>query len=327
MQRREFIAGLVAAAAWRQAAWAQQARTPAIGFLGPDSPAMLGGRLRAFHQGLGEAGYVEGRNVAIEYRWAENDNDRIPDLVADLVRHGVDVIATPGSTAGAIAAKALTRTVPIVFATGADPVRNGLVASLSRPGGNLTGVTLLGVEIGQKQLQLLHEVLPSATTMALLVNPTNASIAGTTTKELQAAARTLGLELYVVNAGAERDFDAVFASLARLRPGGLIIAPDIFFGSRLSQLGALTLQHGVPAIHQFRAFAVAGGLMSYGTDVADAFRLAGVYTGRILKGEKPTDLPVQQSTKIELLINVKTAKALGLVIPETLLATADAVIQ
>jgi putative ABC transport system substrate-binding protein len=283
--------------------------------------------LRAFHQGLGEAGYVEGRNVTIEYRWAESQNNRIPDLVAELVRRQVDVIATTASTPATIAAKALTTTIPIVFATGTDPVGLGLVASLNRPGGNLTGVTLSGVEISQKQLQLLHEVLPSTNTMALLVNPANASIAETTTKELHTAARILGLELHVLNASAERDFEAVFASLARLPPIGLIIAPDIFFGSRLSQLGALTLQHHVPAIHQFRAFPVAGGLMSYGTDVADAFRLAGAYTGRILKGEKPSNLPVQQATKVELVINMKTAKSLGLTFPLTLLGRADKVIE
>jgi putative tryptophan/tyrosine transport system substrate-binding protein len=326
MRRRDFVGCLAGAVAWPVAARAQQ-RMPVIGFLGPDSPALLGERLRAFHQGLGEAGYVDGGNVTIEYRWAENQNDHIPNLVADLLRRRVDVIAAPGSTPATIAAKALTTTVPIVFATGTDPVSSGLVASLNRPGGNLTGVTLLGVEISQKQLELLHEVLPSTTTIALLVNPTNPGIAETTTKELHAAARTLGLELHVLSATSERDFDAVFASLARLPTSGLIIAPDIFFGSRLSQLGALTLQHLVPAIHQFRAFAVAGGLLSYGTNVADAFRRAGVYTGRILKGEKPADLPVERSTKVELVINMKTAKALGLTFPVTLLGRADEVIE
>jgi putative ABC transport system substrate-binding protein len=228
MRRREFIAALGGVAAWPAVAWAQQARTPVIGFLGPDSPAQLGRRLRAFHEGLGEAGYVEGRNVTIEYRWAESQNNRFQDLVADLIRHQVNVIAAPGSTPATIAAKALTRTIPIVFATGTDPVRSGLVASLNRPGGNLTGVTALGVDISQKQIQLLHDVLPSTTTMALLVNPTSASITETTTKELHAAARILALDLHVLNVSAERDFDAVFASLARLPPSGLIIAPDIF---------------------------------------------------------------------------------------------------
>jgi putative ABC transport system substrate-binding protein len=221
----------------------------------------------------------------------------------------------------------LTTTIPIVFATGVDPVKERLVASLNRPGGNVTGVTLLGVELGPKQLQLLHEAIPAAATLALLVNPTNPAIAEPMANELRAAARTLGLELQVLQATTERQFDAVFATLTQLRAGGLVIAPDIFFGSRLEALGALTFRHAVPAIHQFRAFAAAGGLMSYGTDVVDAFRLAGTYTGRILKGEKPADLPVQQAVKIELVINVKTAKALGITFPLTLLGRADEVIE
>ena len=328
IQRREFITLLGgAAAAWPVTARAQQAAMPVIGFLGTDSPDLLGARLRAFHRGLSETGFVEGRNFAIEYRWAEGRNDRMPALAAELVRRQVAVIAAPGSTGGALAAKALTTTIPIVIATGVDPVKEGLIASLNRPGGNVTGVTLLGVELGPKQLQLLHEVIPTATSMAVLVNPTNPAIAEPTANELRAAARTLGLELHVLQASSESEIDPAFATLAQLRAGGLAIAPDVFFGSRLQQLGALTLRHAMPAIHQFRAFAAAGGLMSYGTDVTDAFRLAGTYTGRILKGEKASDLPVQQVTKIELVINMKTAKALGLTFPITLLGRADQVIE
>jgi putative ABC transport system substrate-binding protein len=248
-------------------------------------------------------------------------------LVSDLVRRQVTVIAAPGSTRGALLAKALTGTIPIVFATGADPVKEGLVASLNRPGGNVTGITLLGVELGPKQLELLREMNPTVITIALLVNPTNPAIHEPMTSGVRAAASTLGLEVHVLHAGTESDLDTAFAALAKLRPVGLMIAPDIFFGSRLQQLGALTLSHALPAIHQFRAFAAAGGLMSYGTDVADSFRLSGIYTGRILKGEKPMDLPVQQATKVELIVNLKTAKALGLEVPPTLLARADEVIE
>ena len=327
LKRRDFITLVGGAAAWPVSAGAQQPAMPVIGFLGADSPALLGSRLSAFHQGLGEVGYTEGRNVAIEYRWTEGQNDRIPALAADLVRRQVAVVAAPGSTLGARAAKALTSTIPIVFATGVDPVKDGLIASLNRPGGNVTGVTLLGVQIGPKQLQLLHQVIPTATSMGLLVNPSNPTIAEPMSNEVRAAARTLGLELHVLQAGIEGEFELAFATLHKLRFGGLVIAADIFFGSRLQRLAALALNYAAPAIHQSRAFAAAGGLMSYGTDVADAFRLAGVYTARILKGEKPADLPVQQVTKVELIINLKTAKVLGLEVPPTLLARADEVIE
>jgi putative tryptophan/tyrosine transport system substrate-binding protein len=334
MRRREFIAGLGGAAAWPLVARAQQTTMPVIGFLSTASPDQFADRARPFHpglrgfrQGLAETGYVEGRNLTIEYRWAEGHNDRLPALAAELVRRQVAVIAAPGSTLGALAAKALTTTIPIVFATGVDPVKEGLVASLPRPGGNVTGVTTLGVEVGSKQLQVLHELVPAATALAVLVNPANPPIAEPTTNTMRAAARTLGIELHVLNASTERDLDVVFATLAQLRLGGIVIGPDLFFGSRPQQLAALAFRHAVPAIFYTPEFAAAGGLMSYGGSLTDLYRLAGVYTGRILKGEKPADLPVQQATKVEMAINLKTAKALGLTIPETLLVRADEVIE
>jgi putative ABC transport system substrate-binding protein len=328
MRRREFITLLVgAAAAWPLAARAQQPAIPVIGLLASESPDPTADRVRAFRQGLGETGYVEGRNVAIEYRWAEGHNDRLLPLAADLVRRQVSVIAAPGSTPGALAAKAATTTIPIVFVTGADPIAAGFVQSLSRPGGNATGVTTLNVEVGPKRLQLLHELVPAASTMALLVNPTNPTLADALVRDAQAAARPLGLKLHVLHARTEPDFDKVLASLAELRAGGLVIGADTYFNSRIEQLAALTVRHAVPAIYQLRAFAAAGGLMSYGGSITDAYRLAGIYTGRILKGEKPADLPVQQATKVELFINLKTANMLGLTVPTPLLGRADEVIE
>jgi putative ABC transport system substrate-binding protein len=280
----------------------------------------------AFREGLQEAGYYEGQNVAIQYRWAENQTDRLPALVADLVRRQVTVIATT-SIPATLAAKAATTTIPIVFQTGFDPVETGLVATLNRPGGNLTGVSTLAVELEPKRLELLHEVVPTATIISVLLNPTNSPIAESQLNNLQAAARTLGLQLQVLHASNERDFEPVFARLGQLRIGALAIGADAFFNSRSGQLAALALRHAVPTIYQFREFAVAGGLMSYGGSLTDAHRLVGVYTGRILKGEKPADLPVQQSTKVELIINLKTAKALGLDVPPMLLSRADEVIE
>jgi len=327
MRRRAFIKLLGGAAtAWPLAARAQQPATPVIGFLSSALPDRDAGRLRAFRQGLAETGYVEGRNVAIEYRWAEEQNDRLPALAADLIRRQVAVIATAGDVLGAIAAKSATTTIPIVFTTGRDPVEIGLVPSLNRPGGNLTGVATLGAELEPKRLELLHEAIPAATIIGALVNPASRN-AELLSRDLRAAARTLGLELHILNAGTEGDFDSVFADLVRLRAGGLVIATDALFISRSEQVAALALRHAVPAIFQFRAFAAAGGLMSYGGSLADLYHRSGVYTGRVLNGEKPGDLPVQQSTKAELIINLKTAKALGITFPLPLLGRADEVIE
>jgi putative tryptophan/tyrosine transport system substrate-binding protein len=325
MRRREFIAGLAATSVSPGVARAQQPGMPVIGLLNNNSPHLWVSSLRAFHQGLREAGYVEGQNVAIAYRWADDQYDRLPALAADLVRRQVAVITT-NSTTVSLVAKAATATIPIVFGVSDDPVKNGLVASLNRPGGNLTGATSLGVETAAKLLEQLHKLLPSES-IGLLVNPSNRVTAEQITNDLQAAAPALGLQLHVLHASSERDFDAAFATLARLRAGGLVIAGDPLFGNRLDQLAALALRHAMPSIYPTGDFTVAGGLMSYGGGFTDAIRLAGVYTGRILKGEKPGDLPVQQATKIALSVNLKTAKALGLTIPETLLATADEVIQ
>jgi putative ABC transport system substrate-binding protein len=327
MKRREFITLLGGAAALPMAARAQQPAMPVIGFLGSASPHPWVGRLRAFRQGLSETGYVEGKNVAIEYRWAEGQNDRLPAMAADLVRGQVTVIAAPGSTPAALAARAATTTTPIVFEIVSDPVELGLIASLARPGGNVTGVTSLNAEVGPKRLELLHEIVPTATIVALLVNPTNPTLAESTTKALQAAARILGVQLHVLHASTDQDLDTVFATAGQLRVGALMIGADPFFTSRLEQLAALGLRHALPTAYQFREFAAAGGLVSYGTSLTDTFRLAGIYTGRILNGEKPADLPVQQSTKVELILNLKTARALGVTVPLPLLGRADEVIE
>jgi putative ABC transport system substrate-binding protein len=327
MKRREFITFLGSgAAAWPLAARAQQTM-PVIGYIGTGSRESDAFRLPSFHQGLSEAGYVEGRNVAIEYRWAEGQNDRLPALAADLVRRQVAVIAVPASTPGVLAAKAATTTIPIVFYIGLDPVELGLVASLAHPGGNITGVTGWNVMVGPKRLELLHEVIPSATSIALLVNPASPDLAKADSRDQQTAARSLGLQLHVLDASNERDFDTVFATLVQLRAGGLVIGTDSFFNTQKEQLAALTVRHGVPTIHQYREFVMAGGLMAYGSPTADLSRQVGVYTARILKGEKPADLPVQQATKVELFMNLKTAKTLGLTVPLPLLARADEVIE
>jgi putative ABC transport system substrate-binding protein len=328
VRRRELIALLGgAAAAWPLAARAQQqSAVPVIGWLGTESPEGEDYRVVPFRQGLKEAGYIEGQNLAIEYRFAEGQYDRLPALAADLVRRQVAVIA-PGGIAGALAAKAATTTIPIVFQIGDDPVRLGLVASLGRPGGNITGVTSLNVEVGPKQLELLHELVPTASIIALLVNPASPTQAEATTREAQVAARRLGLELHVVHARSERDFDPIFASLVKLRAGGLVIIPDSLFTSRREQLGALAFRHAVPAIAPYRGFAAAGGLMSYGTNITNLFWQVGTYAARILKGEKPADLPVQQPVKLELIINLKTAKALGLDVPLSMLMRVHEVIE
>jgi len=326
IRRREFITLIGCVAAWPLAARAQQPAMPVLGFLNGGTAEGYAPMVAAFRQGLNEAGYVEGRNVAIEYRWAEGHYDRLPALAADLVQQKVTVIAAT-STPAALAAKAATSTVPIVFTTGGDPIKLGLVASLGRPGGNLTGVTTLNVEVGPKRLELARELFPGATTFALLVNPAS-PLAATVSKDLQAVADTLGVRLHVLHASTEADFEAAFATAAQLRAAALVISTaDPLFNSHAAQLGALALRHRVPAIYQYREFAAAGGLMSYGGYATDTYRLGGVYTGRILKGEKPADLPVQQATKVELIINLKTAKALGITVPVPLSGRADELIE
>jgi putative tryptophan/tyrosine transport system substrate-binding protein len=325
MRRREFITLIGGATAWPLAARAQQNAMPVIGFLNSASPGPFAGRVEAFRRGLKETGYVEGQNVTVEYLWADGQYDRLPALVADLVRRPVTVIVATGGPA-APAAKAATNTIPIVFTIGFDPVGAGLVASLSRPGGNLTGITGLGVELGQKRLELLHEVVPNANTIVGLINP-QTSAADIESRDLRAAAARLGLQLHMLSASAENELDPVFASFAQLRAEALVISNDPFFNSRAEQLAVLAVRYGIPTIHQYREFAEAGGLMSYGTNVTEQYHLAGIYTGRILKGEKPADLPVQQSSEVELIINLKTAKALGLTFPQALLYRADEVIE
>ena len=325
MRRRAFLGVLGgAAASWPLAARAQQT-LPVVGFLSPSAPGAFAERVRAFRQGLEQIGYVEGRNVTVEYRWAEGKIDRLPVLAADLVGRQAAVIAAAGISA-ARAAKEATKTVPIVFFIGENPVETGLVASLSRPGGNLTGVTTLNTEVGPKRLELLHELVPISTSLALLVNPTS-PVAESLSKEMQAAARVLGRKLHVLQAGSEGDLDRVFASLIKLQPVALAVTTDALFIQWIEKLAELALRYKVPTIFQYRTFAAADGLMSYGGDFVESFRQFGVYTGRLLKGEKPTELPVQQSTKVELFINLKTAKALGLTVPPTLLARADEVIE
>jgi putative ABC transport system substrate-binding protein len=327
MRRREFIAGLVSAAAWPMAVRAQQAAMPVVGVVNGGSADASSGYAAAFRKGLGETGYVEGRNVTVEYHWPEGQFDHLPALMADLVRRRVAVIATPGDIVALMAAKDATATIPIVFGVGEDPVKLGLVASLARPGGNATGINSFSGEVVAKRLALLHELVPKAVRVAVLVNPANSPIAEATLRDVHEAARVIGLQIKVINASTIGEIDAAFASLARVRPDCLFVAADLFFTSRRVQIANLAARGGIAAAYALRDYVVAGGLMSYGTDNADRFRQTGVYAGRILKGEKPADLPVIQPTKFELVINLKTAKALGLTIPETLLATADEVIQ
>jgi len=325
MKRRDFIALIGGtAAAWPIMARAQRPEIPVVAFLNGGSPDGYAPMVAAFHQGLKDTGYVEAQSVRIEHRWADGQYDRLPAMAADLVHRQVAVIVT--NSPGMLAAKAATTTIPIVFTTSGDPVELGFVASLARPGRNITGVTQLNVEVAPKRLELMYELVPTATIMAVLVNPAYPS-AEIQSRGMQAAAHTLGVQLHILRASNERDIDDAFATLAQLRAGAFVISSDPFFNSRAEQFAALALRHAVPTIFQYREFAAAGGLMSYGGSVIDSYRQAGVYTGRILKGEKPADLPVQQSTKVELIINLKTAKALGLEVPRTLIARADEVIE
>jgi putative ABC transport system substrate-binding protein len=327
LRRREFITLLGGAATWPLAARAQQPPMPLIGYLGVSSFEKSAGRsLHAFKRGLAESGYVEDRNVTIEYRWADDEYDRLPALAVELVQRGVEVLVAAGSPA-ALPAKAATTVIPIVFMIGSDPVKLGLVAGLNRPGGNLTGVAYLNVEVAPKRLELLHELIPTAKSIALLVNPANPVVADAQAKELQAAISTLGLNLMLVKASNPLEMEDAFATLVRERVEALQIGVDPLFGNHVDQLVALAARHKVPTIYPWREFTAAGGLMNYGSSIPDAYRQVGVYTGQILKGAKPADLPVQRPTKLQFVLNLKTAKALGLEIPPTLLARADEVIE
>jgi putative tryptophan/tyrosine transport system substrate-binding protein len=328
MRRRDFVILLAGAmGGWPSAARAQQKAMPVIGYLGTGwSPDPLNPFVAAFRQGLGETGYVEGQNVAIEYRWADGHFDRLPALAADLVARKVDVIAAGGGTSPALAAKNATSSIPIVFSVGIDPVELGLVASLARPGGNLTGVSNLAGELMPKRLELLTELAPQAGMIALLVNPSNA-ITETIVQDGQEAARTKRVQLHILKASSEGEIDAAFATLVQLRAGALAVAADSFFFTRRAQLVALAARQAIPAIYEWREFAASGGLISYGASLTSAFRLVGTYAGKILKGAKPADLPVQQPTTFELVVNLKTAKELGLTVPPSILARADEVIE
>ena len=328
MKRRDFITLLGGAVtAWPLAARAQQPAMPVVGYLGGETFETSRDRVAAFQRGMDDAGYVEGKNFSTEYRWAEYQYDRLPALAAELVRRQPAAIVVAGSAPGALALKAATRTIPVVFAIGPNPVELGLVASLNRPGGNLTGVTVTNVEVIGKRLELLHQLVPAATSFAFLVNPSNAAATEPETKQLQAAASALGLTMVIVNASSPSDIDVAFATVAQKRAGPLLVSGESFFRSQRDRLIALAARDGVPVIFQDREFTVAGGLLSCGTSIPDAYRQVGVYTGRILKGEKPADLPVQQATKIELVINLKTSKVLGLIVPTPLLVRADEVIE
>ena len=328
MRRRDFITLLGGAAvAWPLTVRAQQPALPVVGFINGRSPDTASREAAAFRKGLNESGYVEGQNVTVEYHWLEGQYDRLPALLADLVGRRVTVIATPGGTQVAPAAKAATATIPIVFGVAEDPVRLGLVASLARPGGNATGINSFAQELGAKRLRLLHDLVPKAVRVAVLVNPANASSAKTTLRDVQQVAPALGLQIQILNASTIGEIDAAFASFARERPDALFVAPDAFFASRAVQFVTLAARDRIPATYSERDTVAAGGLMSYGTDLADMYHQVGVYTGNILKGAKPADLPVLQSTKFEFVINLQTARALGIEVPPGLLATADEVIE
>jgi putative ABC transport system substrate-binding protein len=327
MKRREFITLLGGAAAACPLAVRAQSAMPVIGFLHAASPDTITDRLRAFRQGLREIGFIEGENVAIEHRWAENQFDRLPALAAELVRRQVTVIVTTGSPAAALAAKAATTTIPIVFAVPEDPVRSGLVASLARPGGNATGINFFSIELVAKRLEILREMVPATTRIAVLINPTDAEAAETMLKAVEAATRTMGLQIQVLKANTSHEIDAAFATFVRERPDALLVSGGPFLLSRRVQLALLAARYAVPASYGAREYVEIGGLMSYAANIADAYRQVGVYAGRILKGAKPADLPVMQSTKFELVINAQAARVLGLTVPSTLLARADEVIE
>ena len=328
MTRRAFIMLLGGAAAtWPLAARAQQPAMPVIGLLLPGSPATFAAYLDAYRKGLSETGHVEGQNVTVEYHWLEGRYDRLPALTDDLVRRRVAVIAAPGSTPAALAAKKATAIIPIVFAVGEDPVRLGLVESLARPGGNATGINFFVQEVVGKRLELLHELVPKATRVAVLVNPANASISEATSRDAEAAARAMGLDIFILKASSTREIDAAFATIARERAEALFVGPDGFFNSRRVQFAVLAARDRIPACYASRAYVEAGGLMSYGTNATDRYQQAGIYTGRILKGEKPADIPVVQSTKFEFVINLQTAIALGIDVPAPFMLRADELIE
>jgi len=326
MRRREFIAGLGSTAAWPLAAGAQPA-VPVIGVLGSATLESMGPVVAAFRQGLAAEGYVENRNIAAEYRWAGDDNDRLPALAADLVRRRVDVISVLGNTPAALAVKAATQTIPIVCVVGTDPVKVGLVSSLARPGGNLTGVTIVTVELMAKRLSFMHELLPAATPIAVLFNPANPLQTEIEMRDAQLTANALGLQLLILNASTPSEIEHAFETLASARPGALVVAGENFFFTQRERLVALASRHALPTIYFAREFVDAGGLMSYGASYADGFRGAGVYTGRVLKGDKPADLPIQQATRIEMVLNLKTARMLGLEVPTSTLLRAEEVIE
>lgn len=326
MRRRDVLALLANAAAWPTVTSAQQLAMPVLGFLNVESARNYAGPLAAFLKGLAEAGFIDGRNVIIEYRWANGRSEQLPDLAVELVQRQVAVIAAT-STPAAIAAKAATSTIPVVFETASDPIQLALVPSLNRPGGNVTGVTQTNVEVAPKRLELLHEVLPSATVLGLLINPTDPALANAQLKDFLSAAHTLNVELHVLNSDTDSELDKAFADLKELQASGLVISTDPFFTSRPDKLAQLASRYAIPAVSKGREFAAAGGLLSYGSDTADSYRLAGAYAGRVLKGERPADLPVQQATKVELFINMRTAKSLGVTLPLSLLGRADEVFE
>ena len=324
--RREFLAVLAAAATWTPPLYAQRSATPVIGYLCPESPEMFASRLKAFHEGLGETGFVEGRNVTIDYQWAEGHYTRLPGLAANLVARNVDVIVAPGGAPTALAAKAATGSKTIVFEMGGDPVQLGVVDSLSRPGGNITGVSSLSVDVSPKRLELMHDLLPAAAKLAVVANPTSPT-ANSQLQKLRSAAEILAVNLQVLNASTENEFEPIFSAMAKESAGGLVFTSDPYFAFRSGELAALAMKYRVPAITQSRDFPIAGGLMSYGGDFSQSHRRAGVYTGRILNGEKPSDLPVQLVTKVELIINLKAAKNLGREFSPSIISGADEVIE